>query len=44
MRVAERAEDTAIRCRRSENAARLRRETVASAVSGILPEINSFCN
>ena len=44
MRVAERAEDTAILYRRFESPNHLRRETVASAVCCILSEINPFCN
>jgi hypothetical protein len=44
MRVAERAEDTAILFKQSGNPAYRRRETVASAVCCILPEINCICN
>jgi hypothetical protein len=44
MRVAERAEDTAILFRQSEKPGYRRREAVASAVCCILPEINRICN
>jgi len=44
MRVAERAEETAILYRQSGFPGHRRRETVASAVCCIVSEINPFCN
>jgi len=44
MRVAERAEETAIVYGKSEKPSHPRRETVASAVCCIVSEINPFCN